>query len=163
MAQSVALLRSERSSFHHRRLFPRLLTLLRLIFHPKTSLEGVDTPFCATDIPNQSKSFSPGIDQSIPIDPGAVGEHLVDLVPHLRSRLPDSCEWLEHGALEFVGEHPVDAGGTADVWVGKVEKRKVAIKVYRCDSSSNYLVTYMVSGAHTQCVPLANSLLVEVL
>ena len=99
-----------------------------------------------TDIPDRSELPPPGIDRPLPIEPGAICEHLNDLVPHLRPQLPDSCEWLECGVLEFVGEHPVDAGGAADVWVGKMDNRKVAIKVYRCDSCSNYLVTYMVSG-----------------
>ena len=50
--------------------------------------------------------------------------------------------------LEVVGEHPVDAGAVADVWIGMMGNRKVAIKSYRCYSSSEYLVTYMVSDTY---------------
>ena len=96
--------------------------------------------------PNQQ--FPPAIDQSLPVDSDVVCEHLVELVGHLRLLLPGGCEWLGQGALEVVGEHPVGAGGVADVWVGKMGGRKVAIKVYRCYSSSNYLPTYVVSGTY---------------
>lgn len=122
-------------------------------------------PSRTADIPGRSEPPPPAIDGNRPlsIESGAISEHLVDLVPHLRLQLPESCEWLGHGMLEFVAEHPVDAGSTADTWVGKMGNRKVAVKVYRCDSCSNYLVTYMVSGTYVQCVPLTGSLLAEVL
>ena len=102
-------------------------------------------PPCAADVHSQSESFQPEADQLLLIDPGAVCEHLVDLTHHLRSLLPDSCEWLEEGTLEVVGEHPAYAGGVADVWAGKMGNRKIAIKAYRWCSSSNYLPTYVVS------------------
>lgn len=101
-----------------------------------------------TNVPDQSESFPPEIDQLLPADPGALCEDLVDLVRHLRPQLQDGCEWLEQGALEIVGEHPVDAGSVADVWVGMIGDRKVAIKSYRCYASSNYLPTYVVSDTH---------------
>ena len=146
MAPPVILLSSKRPSLRPKDPFFHLLTSLRLISHPKASLEsvGVSSPTINT---NQSESFPTGIDQLLPIGPGALCEHLVDLGRHLRSLLLDGCEWLGQGALEFIGEHPVDAGGVADVWVGKMGDRKIAIKAYRCYSSSNYLPTYVVSGA----------------
>ena len=79
--------------------------------------------------------------------PGALHEHITNLVSHLPQLLPDSCEWLEQGSLEVVGDHPVDAGGVADVWVGMMGVRKVAIKSYRYYSSSDYLPTYVVSDS----------------
>lgn len=148
MVQPVALLRSRRSSFRPRDTFSRLLTSLRLAFHSATSFEGVSVFLCTTDCPNQSEPLPPDSDQSLPIDPGVACEHLVDLVRHPQLLLPGNCEWLEQGALEFVGEHPVNAGGVADVWVGKMGDRKIAIKAYRCDSSSNNLPTYAVSGVY---------------
>jgi hypothetical protein len=164
MAQPVTLLHSKRSSFHHKAPFSRLLASLRLIFHPKTLLEEVNVPPCTTNVPDQSESFPPdSIGQSFPIDPDAQCEHLIDLVSHLQSLLPGSCEWLEQRALEVVGEHPVDAGGVADVWLGMMGNRKVAIKSYRCYSSSDYLPTYVVSGTYLWRVPLTESLSAEVL
>jgi len=87
-----------------------------------------------------------GVERSLPIDPDALREHLVDLVSHLPPLLPDSCKWLEQGDLEFFGEQPIDAGGIADVWVGMMGDRKIAIKSYRYYSSSDYLPIYVVSG-----------------
>ena len=86
------------------------------------------------------------IDQSFPTDPGALGDHLIDLVAHLRPLLPAGCGWLEQGSPEVFWGQPVDAGGVADIRAGKIGNRKVAIKVYRYDSSSNYSVTYAVSA-----------------
>ena len=151
MAPPVVLPPSKRSSLHPKVPFSRLLTYLRLISHPKALLERVSVPSPTVDA-GQSESFPIEIDQPFPISYGALCEHvhLVDLVRHLRSLLPSGCEWLEQGALEVVGEHPVDAGGVADVWVGKMGDRRIAIKAYRFYSSSNYLPTYLVSGAYLQ-------------
>ena len=133
---------------------PRLFAHLRLIFHPRAPLNGVD-------VSNQQRP--PEIDQSLPIDPVALCEHLVDLVLHLRPLLPDSCRWMERGALEIVGTHPFAAGGVADVWLGMMGDHKVAIKSYRRYSSSNYLPTYVVSGIYLHHFPLIESLSSEVL
>lgn len=146
MPQPVTPLRFKRLSFRPKDLFYRLLTSLRLPFHPKTSFKGADPPSRANSALDQSKPFPLEVDLSLPIDPGAICDHLVDLVHCLQPLLPSSCKWLEQGALEVVGEYPIDAGGVADVWVGKMGDRKVAIKAYRCYSSSNYLSTYVVSG-----------------
>jgi hypothetical protein len=135
-------------------LLPRLFAHLRLLFRPRTLLEGVD-------VSNQLRP--PEINQSLPIDLVALCEHLVDLVLYLRPLLPDSCRWMEQGALEIVGTYPFAAGGIADVWVGMIGDRRVAIKSYRCYSSSNYLPTYVVSGTYLRCVPLTESLLAEIL
>ena len=140
MAQPVAPLHSKRSPLRPKDSFSRLLTSIRLLFHPRALLEGVDA--------STSRTISVP-DQLLPIDSGMLYEHLVDLVHHLQSLLPGSCEWLEQGALEFVGEHPVDAGGVADIWVGEMDnRRKVAIKAYRCYSSSNNFPTYVVSSTY---------------
>jgi len=117
-------------------LLSHLLTSLRPIFHPKSSLKVAD----------MSSHAAGGLDQSKPSpDPGALHEHLIGLVSHPPPLLPDSCGWLERGALVVIGEHPIDAGSVADVWVGMMGNRKVAIKSYRYHSSSDYLPTYVVS------------------
>jgi len=82
----------------------------------------------------------------LPIDPDALREHLIDLVSHLPSLLPDNCKCLEPGDLEVVGEQPIGAGGVADVWVGMMGNCKVAIKSYRYCLSLDYLLTYVVSS-----------------
>ena len=74
-------------------------------------------------------------------------EHLTDIVSHLPPLPLDSCEWLVQGALEVIGGHFIDTSGVADIWVGIMGNRKVAIESYRCRSSSDYLTNYMVSNA----------------
>ena len=147
MSQSTVLFPSKLSSFYPKNHFLRLLTSLRLIFHPNTPLEGAGIPSRITSVPDQLVSPLLRVDRPLPIDPDALREHLIDLMSHLPPLLPDSCKWLEQGDLEVLGERPVDAGGVADVWVGMMGNRKIAIKSYRYYSSSDYLPTYVVSGA----------------
>ena len=120
----------------------RLFRFLRLLCHPQSPLRGVNGPLFITD-PDKLKSSE--INQTMPIDPVTPCEFLLDLVPHIRPLLPDSCTWFEEGAIEVVGEFPASAGRVADVWVGMVGDRKVAIKSYRCCSSSDYLPNYVAS------------------
>lgn len=134
---------SKHSSFHPKVSLYRLLTSFRRITHPNASLEGADGPPRTTDVP----------DQSLPIDPDELCEHLVELVRQLRPLLPGSYEWLDEESLEMIGEYAIDAGGVADVWAGMIGNRKVAVKAYRCYSSSDYLPTYMVSDADLWSVP----------
>ena len=104
-------------------------------------------------------------DHSVPpLDPAVLLERLIDLVSRLPPLLPDSCEWLDQGAVEFVGGRPVDAGSVADVWVGMMGNRTIAIKSYRYYSSSDYLPTYVVSDTWlVVCTPTADDQSVEIL
>ena len=147
MTQPIPLSRSKHTPFCPKGPFSHFLTSLRLILYPKRSLEGLDSASSATDVFDQLEPFLPEVDRSLRVGhPGVVlYEHLANLVRCLRPLLPGCCEWLERGALEVIGEHPVDAGGVADVWVGEMGNRKVAIKAYRCDSSSDFFPTYTVS------------------
>jgi len=164
MAPPMALLDSKHSSLRPNDQFSRLLTSLRLISYPTASPGGVDAPSSTANGPSQLGSFPPEqAYQFFPIDRGTSCEHLVDPAHHLQLLLPDSCEWLESGTLEVLGEHPVDAGTVADVWIGKMGDRKVAIKVYRCYSSSNCSATYVVSGTYLRRVPLTKGPSVEAL
>ena len=147
MVEPVALLCSKLLPFHPKDLLPRLLASLHLVSHPKASAGWAGVPSRIATKPDQSEPSQPEVDRTLPIDTGALHEHLIDLVSHLPPLLPESCEWLEQGALEIVGGRPVDAGGVADVWAGMMGNRKVAIKSYRCHSSSDYLPNYVVSDA----------------
>ena len=141
----MGLLLSKLFPFRPQDLLFHLLTSLHLTLHPKNSAGGVDVPSHPSIRLDQPESPRPEIDQTLPIDPGAIREHLIELVSHLPPLLPDSCEWLEPGALEVVGGFPIDAGGVADVWIGMMGNRKVAIKSYRYSLSSDYLPNYVVS------------------
>jgi hypothetical protein len=60
---------------------------------------------------------------------------------------------LQQGALEVVEEFPIDGGSVADVLVGMMGNHKVAIKSYRCYSSSDRLPTYVVCRTNVWRVP----------
>lgn len=81
------------------------------------------------------------IDRSPATDLGT----LVDLAGRLQPFLPSGYRWLGRDDLKVVGIRPFDAGGFADVWVGEVGNRTVALKSYRCFTSADYLPTYNVS------------------
>lgn len=51
------------------------------------------------------------------------------------STLSSTCRWLDPGDVEIFGEHPVAAGGFANIWEGTHDGRKVALKSYRCYES----------------------------
>lgn len=94
--------------------------------------------------------FAPLPDQSelelaVPVDPDALRGDLSGLLLRLRESLPANCKRLEQGTIEFIGQFAVDGGGTADVWKGKMGDSEVAIKHYRLHSSSNLLLTSVVS------------------
>ena len=71
---------------------------------------------------------------------------LISMAGRLRPSLPANCLWLEEEDLKVVGVHPVDAGGFANVWVGEMGDRKVAIKSYRCYTSADYAQIYGASN-----------------
>ena len=50
----------------------------------------------------------------------------------LRSSLPPTCRWLNPEDVDLVGEHPIAAGGFANIHEAKYGGHKVALKSYRC-------------------------------
>ena len=86
----------------------------------------------------------PQFDQWFPADRNAC-ELLVEFVLQLRPLLPDDCAWLGDRSIELVSDCPVDAGEFANILIGMMENRKLAIKHYRICSSSDYFPTYMVN------------------
>jgi len=155
MTQRVALFSSELLSPRPGGPLSRLFLSLRLIFHSKTSLGGVNIRSPTADVPDRSGLAPQAVDRSLPMDPDEVCEHLIDLVSRIPSLLPDSGEWLERGVLEVIGGHPIAAGDVADIWVGILGNRKVAIKSYRYSSSSNYMPTYVVSNNASGMCPIS--------
>ena len=144
MAQPVALLHSERSSFRPEGPFSRLLKYLRLITHPRAS--------STLGVLDQSEPFPLEADQSLPTDPIALRERLLGLVRRLRPLLPSGCV-LEPGVFEVAGNHPIDAGGSADIWEAMMGDHKVAIKSLRYSSSSDYSKICTVGGPYLRCPP----------
>ena len=164
MAQPVALQRSKRPLFCPKGLFARLRIWLRLITHRRASSGGVNLPPPTPSVVDQSEPFPWEADQPPPVDPGtALRERLLGLVRQLQPLLPTGCV-LEPGALEVIGNHPIDAGGSADIWEATMgDRNKVAIKSLRYSSSSDYSKICTVSGACLRRPPLPESLSAEVL
>ena len=73
---------------------------------------------------------------------------LSNLAGRPRQSPPSSYPWLGEEDLRIVGTHPIDSGGFADVWMGEVGGRKVAVKSYRCYLSANCTLTHTVRDPH---------------
>jgi len=131
---------SQLSHFHPHVSLSRLRAYVRILFYPKTPLEGASPPSHPIDVPAPADLSIPEL---LPTDPAASCALLYELASHLRSWLP-YCRWLEEGTIEFVGNHPVDAGEFANIYLGMRGNRKVIIKCYRFYPSSDYFPTYMV-------------------
>jgi len=76
---------------------------------------------------------------------------LVDLAHRLKPLLAPGYRWLGQEDLSVAGARPIDAGGFADVWVGEMDDRKVAVKSYRCYESADHMPTYNVSYPLPPC------------
>jgi hypothetical protein len=105
----------------------------------------------------------PGIDESPPVDPATLRACFLYSVLHLQVLLLNGCGWMKQGAVEIVGAHPVDAGGFADIWIGIMGDRTVAIKSHRCYLSSDNLPAHVVSDIYLRRTPLTGCLFAEVL
>ena len=116
---------------------------LRGLFRLKNSLQEADVHLLAADELNQLESAE--FELSLPVDPETQHEYLRDLVLRLQESLPVGFQQLDQGVLEVVGRFPVGAGGVADIWLGMMGNRKVAIKSYRRYSSSDWLPSCVVS------------------
>ena len=45
--------------------------------------------------------------------------------------------------MKVDGTRPIDAGGFADLWVGEMGDRKVAVKSYRCYTSADSMTAHI--------------------
>ena len=142
--------------------FSRLLVYLRLLVHPQGASPSRGVQDERRGMVSQtagaldhSLSFPPEVDLSAITDPGTPPEYLVAAVWNLQPLLPIDCEMFGQDDLCIVGSHPIDAGGFADVRVGKMnDGTTVAIKSYRYYSSSSCLPVYMVSTKRCQAFHL---------
>lgn len=106
-----------------------------------TQPEGGDTFSHDVHSHDQSESSLQEVDHPFPADLGT----LVDFASRLQPFLLPDYRLLGQGDIRIIGTRPIDAGGFADVWVGEMGDRKVAVKSYRCYASANYMPTYKVS------------------
>lgn len=74
----------------------------------------------------------------------ACDEH-VSLAGRLRPFLPTNYLWLGQEDLTVVGARSIGAGAFADVWLGELGDRRVAVKSYRRWASADCAPIYEVS------------------
>ena len=137
---------------HPRGSFSRLLARLRLLTNPRGSppprgirdeRRGTVSRVAGT---LDSSLLPLGLDLSSMINPGTPPEYLVIAVWDLLPSLPIGCELFGENDLDVIGSRCINAGGFADVWMGKMNNgTTVAIKSYRYYSSSSCLSIYIVS------------------
>ena len=137
--------------------FSPLLAHLCLVIHlrethssPGVRYEERDILACSTSLSALSESLSPGVDLSSMEDPGTQLGHLVGSVQNLRPRLPGSRELFGRHDLNRLEPNPIGGDGFAEVRVGeRIDGTGIIIKSFRCDSSSSYLLTFLVSACVT--------------
>ena len=120
-------------------------------------LEGGDLHLHTADTHDQSESTPLENNHFLTTD----YEELVNLSDRFRPFLPANYPWLGQDDLEVVGTHPVDAGGFADVWVGKMGDQRIAVKSYRCWASVDHVQIYEASDL-IRCVTFTDNQPVEV-
>ena len=59
-------------------------------------------------------------------------QHYARMAQDLQPSLSSSCRWLSPKDVDLVGEHPIAAGGFANILEAKYGGRKVVLKSYRC-------------------------------
>lgn len=66
--------------------------------------------------------------------------------------MPPTCRRLGLEEVKIIGEHPIAAGGFANVWEGIHDSRKVVLKSYRCYMSFdvNNVVTVRYDHAYPE-------------
>jgi len=149
MSSKTLPLRTRATVFH---LIPRV----RLLFYPhgispsrgrQRAWSDLRSSVRNVDAPENSLSLPPQIDLSQMINPGTPPEHIVDAVRSLKPFLPIGYEVLGQGDLTITGSCPINAGGFANVWAGKMKDGTVvAVKSHRHYSSSSCLPVYLVSS-----------------
>lgn len=146
-----------------RRTLSHPLRYLCLLFYSysispsrRTQHEECNTSFRETIAPDWLHSLPPGLDLSLINKTGASPERFVDAIRYLKPFLPPGYKLLEQGDLKVVGKFPVDADGFADLRIGEWNGTLVMVKSFRCYTSSNGLLSYLVSGEthHNPLSPL---------
>jgi hypothetical protein len=80
------------------------------------------------------------------LDHVSLPRHFVEMVQILRSSVPSAIPWFGSEDVELSGNHPIAAGGSADIWEVIYCGRKAVLKSYRC-----YLTAGATQVAEVQC------------
>ena len=65
----------------------------------------------------------------------SLSQHYAWVVQDLRTSVLSACRWLSPEDVDLVSEHPIAAGGFANIHEAKYGGRKVVLKSYRCYES----------------------------
>jgi len=77
--------------------------------------------------------------------------HYAQVAQDLRPSMPSPYRWLYPEDIKLVGEHPIGAGGFANIWEVTYNGRKAVLKSYRCYVSSDVAQVVAVRSNHTLC------------
>jgi len=78
-------------------------------------------------------------------------QRYAQMAQDLRSSMSFTCRWVDPEDIKLVGEHPVGAGGFANIWEVTHNGRKAVLKSYRCYVSSDVTQVVAVRSNHTLC------------
>lgn len=109
-----------------------LFSLFRALCRGESSVIGEDSATRSTRPPPPP----PQLEARGSVTPASNGISLTrqyaQIAQDLRSSLPPTCRWLGPGDVDHIGEHPVGAGGSADIYEATHGSRRVVLKRYRC-------------------------------
>jgi len=78
-------------------------------------------------------------------------QRYAQMAQDLRSSMSFTCHWLDPEDIKLVGEHPIGAGGFANIWKVSHNGRRAVLKSYRCYVSSDVAQVITVRSNHTLC------------
>ena len=62
----------------------------------------------------------------------SLSQHYSQMARALQSLMPSTCRWLSPEDVKSIGDHPMAAGGIADIWEAMCDGSEVVLKSYRC-------------------------------
>jgi hypothetical protein len=69
---------------------------------------------------------------TLDLDIMTLSQHYAEMAQTLRPFMPLTCCWLSPEDVKPIGNHPIAAGGYANVWEARYDGRRVVLKSYRC-------------------------------
>jgi len=83
---------------------------------------------CLPEIPR----FEVGSSRTSALSGASPSQRYARMAQDLRPSIPSTCRWVDPEDIKLVGEHPIGAGGFANIWEVTHNGRKAVLKSYRC-------------------------------
>ena len=80
------------------------------------------------------------------LDAITLSQHCSQIAHVLQPFMPHTCRWLSPEDVKLIGDHPIAAGGFADIWEAVHDGRKVVLKSRRC-----YVLFDIAQAARVRC------------